>query len=128
MGDEMKPLRCFAVHITGRDHETLVNARTAGQAKQEYIRILDDCFPALTFTDLRCRVVGKPHTSEAFQRNAQYRGMPQVQCGARVKVGDSCGTIVGHNSSANFDVLFDEDAPKYAGMRLNVHPNSITLL
>jgi hypothetical protein len=35
--------------------------------------------------------------------------------------------IVGHNSSANFDVLFDDDSPRYAGNTLNVHPSEIKL-
>ena len=75
----------------------------------------------------RCGVAKsvRPETSERFRANAAYRGMPHIQCGQRVKVGEAHGVIVGHNESANFDVLFDPDSPRYANLRLNVHPASI---
>ena len=104
-----------------------VNARTAGQAKNDYHRQVTDAWPDVPYTAMRCRKIGAPQTSEAFRRNAAYRGMPDVHCGQRVTVGEARGVIVGHNASANFDVLFDADSPKYAGMKLNVHPGSITL-
>jgi predicted short-subunit dehydrogenase-like oxidoreductase (DUF2520 family) len=44
-----------------------------------------------------------------------------------VKVGESIGTIVGHNSSANFDVLFDYGG-KYGGLTLSVHPSEMTVI
>lgn len=79
-------------------------------------------------TATACRKIGNPVSSEQFLRNAKYRGMPDLRCGHRVKVGPGIGTIVGHNSSANFNVLFDTDSPKYAGLKLNVHPSEIVLL
>jgi hypothetical protein len=121
-------ISAWAVRIRGRDNETIINARTAGQAKVQFIHNLDDCFPDLKFTDLRVRRDGPPQTSREFHRNAIYRGLPTVKCGDRVRVGESLGVIVGHNSSANFDVLFDDDDPRYHGLRLNVHPQNIVLL
>lgn len=53
---------------------------------------------------------------------ARRRGVPDARCGQRVLVGKSRGVIIGHNSSLNFDVLFDDDDPKFAGLTLNVHP------
>jgi hypothetical protein len=53
--------------------------------------------------------------------------MPEVECGQRVRVGISRGVIVGHNESANFNVLFDDDDPRYPGLTLNVHPCDVDL-
>ncbi len=53
--------------------------------------------------------------------------MPDVECGQRVTVNGNAGTIVGHNESANFNVLFDDDAEHYAGLTLSVHPQDIIL-
>ena len=71
---------------------------------------------------------GGPQTSERFRADAAYRGMPDIQCGQRVKVGEAHGVIVGHNESANFDVLFDPDSPRYANLRLNINPRRLNPL
>lgn len=121
----------FAFEITVVDHPEwsgVVNHFTASKAKAEYYRGLIDTWPNIPFTALRARKDGGPLTSEQFVRNASYRGLPNARCGDRVKVGEGVGTIVGHNSSANFDVLFDEDSPKYPGMKLNCHPATVEFL
>lgn len=105
--------------------ETIYNRATSGQAKADHFRHVRDAWPDTKFTDIRVRKVGEPHSSERFIANAKYRGMPDVRCGQPVKVGDSHGTIVGHNSSANFDVLFHDG--KYKGLTLNVHPMEVEL-
>jgi hypothetical protein len=122
----MKPIYAFACRTTWAPEwgETIYNRATAGQAKADHFHEVRDAWCHTKFTDIRVRKVGAPHTSERFIDNAKYRGMPDVRCGQRVKVGDSFGTIVGHNSSANFDVLFDEG--KYSGLTLNVHPSEVT--
>jgi hypothetical protein len=112
---------CFAVRIQGIEHETYYNAATSGQAKYRHYREVLDPLPDLKFTQLRVRKVGPVQTSAEFHRNAIYRGMEHVKCGDRVRVGVNFGTIVGHNCSANFDVLFDPDS-KYGAQVLNVHP------
>lgn len=117
-----KPVRCYEVWIKGREFRSSVNAISAGQAKMEYIRRLDDCFPDLNFIQLRARCVGRPQTSEQFKRNAVYRGIPKVRCGDPVKVGEAFGVVVDHNASANLVILFDQQSPKHAGRRLSVHP------
>lgn len=106
---------------------TIYNATTRGKAINQFYHDVIDCWPDVKFTDLRARKIGPAHTSEQFIRNAIYRGMPDVRCGQRVKVGDVFGYIVGHNSSANFDVLFDEGG-RYGGLTLNVHPADVELL
>lgn len=67
-----------------------------------------------------------------FIRVATSRGLSDARCGQGVEmVGErgelrATGVIVGHNDSANFDVLFS-DGP-YAGQVLNVHPHYVRLL
>ncbi len=112
----------FEVSVVGTDWRGVVNDRTAGRAKSRYYRELVDAWPGVPFTALRCRKVGAPVSSAAFRANALYRGLPSVMCGDRVLVGGGRGVIVGHNESANFDVLFDDDSPRYQGLTLNVHP------
>jgi len=118
----------FEVWVSGReDWKRNVNARSAGKAKSDYHRNLSESWD-IDFREIRCRKLGRPITSAQFVAVALYRGMPGVKCGQRVKVGNSCGVIVGHNSSANFNVLFDEDSPEYAGKILNCHPQSVELI
>lgn len=117
----------FDVWVKGTDWHRTVNARTAGKAKQQYHSDVADAWPDVPFTAMRCRKIGAVVTSEQFARNAEYRGFPGLRCGQRVKVGDALGTIVGHNASANFDVLFDEDS-KYRGLTLNAHPDGCVLI
>lgn len=107
--------------------ETIYNTTSAGKAKAQHFRHVSEPWPDSKFTDVRCRKVGGPQSSERFIANAKYRGMPDVRCGQRVRVGDAGeGVIVGHNSSANFDVLFDTG--KYAGQPLNCHPSTVELI
>lgn len=117
----------FESQETGRRHKTIVNARSAGKAKYEHYLDIHDCFPDLPFTAMRARRVGPVHTSEEFANCARKRGLPNVRCGQRVRVGSQTGVIVGHNSSSNFDVLFDEGT-EWAGRTLNVHPGGCVLL
>jgi hypothetical protein len=126
----MNEVFAFEVSVKGTDWTKIINARSAGKAKHEYYRSVVESWPDVPFTAMRARKYnsGRPYTSEAFERNANYRGLPAVKCGDRVRVADCCGVIVGHNSSANFDVLFDDDAPRYGGMRLNVHPQDVQLI
>lgn len=120
-------LFAWEVSVKGTDWTKIVNARTSGQAKRDYHLDVRGAWPDVPYTAMRCRKIGAPHTSERFKHNAAYRGMPDVKCGQRVKVGEARGVIVGHNESANFDVLFDADSPKYAGLKLNCHPSGVEL-
>lgn len=123
----MTAIYAFACRLRWHDHETIYNAPTASAAKYRYLLDVREPCPDVRFTDIRIRKIGQPHTSADFKRNAAYRGMPNVECGQRVRVGDADGVIVGHNGSANFDVLFDADS-RYGGLVLNVHPCDIVLL
>lgn len=125
----MKPLYSFACRVSWAPDwdETIYNAHTAGQAKARHFWQVHDAWDSTKFTDIRVRKIGAPHTSDRFIENARYRGLPDVRCGQRVRVGsDGEGVIVGHNSSANFDVLFETG--KWAGRVLNCHPQEVELL
>ena len=123
-------MQVFSFEVSVRDTEwsRIVNARTRGRAKLIMHRSVTESWPDVPFTAMRARKIGTPHTSADFVRNANYRGMPGIKCGQRVNVGEARGVIVGHNASANFDVLFDDDSPKYAGLTLNCHPDSLILI
>ena len=120
----MADVCAFEVWVSGSDIRHTMNHRSAGAAKYDYLLGVRDCYPDLKYTDLRVRKIGPPVSSEAFLRNAKYRGMPDIRCGQAVKVNGRAGVIVGHNDSANFDVLFD-DGTDWAGSTLNVHPSEI---
>jgi hypothetical protein len=124
----MNEVYSFEVSVIGTNWTKQINARSAGKAKAEYWRDVREPWPDVPFTAIRARKIGRPESTEQFIRMAKYRGLPDVRCGQRVKVGNSCGVIVGHNSSANFDVLFDEDSPRFPNRRLNVHPADCELL
>lgn len=124
----MSTTDCYAFEVWVKglpEWKRIVNARTANKAKYEYLVDLREAVPGYGYIDLRVRKVGPCHTSAEFRRNAKYRGFPDVECGQHVRVGVGSGVIVGHNSSANFMVLFDEDSPKYPGQTLNVHPGNL---
>lgn len=118
----------FEVTVKGTLWVSIINARSAGRAKAEYYRSVTESWPDIPFTSIRARKIGLPYTSPNFARNAEYRGLPGLKCGQRVRVGAGLGVIVSSNSSANMDVLFDDDSPQYSGLTLNVHPDSLTLL
>jgi hypothetical protein len=60
-------------------------------------------------------------TTPDIERTAKYRGVEFVRAGMTVIVDGTKGVIVGNNSSANWDVLFDEGT-KWGGQILNCHP------
>lgn len=137
-GSRRGELSAFACTMAweGWDHGRTINARTRGQAKHQYLSSVRDAgfFKAgdrdqiAKFTDVRCRYVGKPITPGEFFDLVKYRGLPDwVRCGTRVKTESGSGFIVGHNSSANLNVLFDADS-EYPGQTLNVHPASCEFL
>ena len=114
--------------VTGAGWSRTINHFTASKARYEYLTVLRESYPDVTFADISVRKAGAAQTSEAFKRTARYRGLPDLQCGHRVAVGQAIGTVVGHNDSANFDVLFDADSPEFPGLTLNVHPSEMRLL
>jgi hypothetical protein len=125
----MTPIYAFFVTVKGQpDWGQTINAATAGEAKSLYHRSVSESWPDIPFTAVRVSKLGSPYTSEGFLRNAQYRGKPFLKCGQRVLVGRATGAIVGHNSSANLDIRFDDDSPAYSGLTLNCHPDSVVLI
>lgn len=118
-------------NVRGKDWPCTINHLTAGKARYQYLLDLRESWPDATFADITVRKIGPAHTSEAFKRTARYRGLPDLQCGQRVEIrspdGPARGVIVGHNGSANFDVLFDADTYFKGGIG-NVHPCEMTVL
>lgn len=118
-------------NVRGKNWQSTINHLTASKARYRYLLDLRDAWPDATFADITVRKIGPAHTSEAFKRTAAYRGRPELTCGARVEVcsgGErALGFIVGHNDSANFDVLFDEDTYFKGGVG-NVHPSELRVL
>jgi len=133
VGQPMPKREVFAweCNVRGKDWQRTINHLTAGKARYEYLLDLRDSWPDATFADITVRKLGPAHTSEAFKRTATYRGMPELTCGQRVEVRSgshrALGVIVGHNDSANFDVLFDADTYFNGGVG-NVHPSELRML
>lgn len=117
-------IRAFECNVRGEQWHKVYNHVSAGKAKAEYLRQVRDSWESVRYVDITVRAIGPAQTSEGFLRNCEYRGV-SWRCGDRVRVGEDLGALVGHNSSANFDVLFETG--KYAGQVLNVHPGSIQL-
>jgi hypothetical protein len=124
----MKEVFAFTVTVRNTDWSDVINARNEKQARAYYHARVSDVWPHIKLKDVSAHKIGAPYTSEGFERNAKYRGLPHAKCGMRVRVGNAEGVIVGHNSSANFDILFDDDSPLYPGERLNVHPHELEIL
>ena len=124
------PRACFAFEVWVDGQQSwarTINARSSGKAKAEYHRSVSECYQ-VDFCRMRCRKIGGPVTTSQFMHNAAYRGMPEIRCGQRVRVGENPGVIVGHNESANFNVLFDDNSPEYPGLTLNVHPRDVKII
>lgn len=58
------------------------------------------------------------NTQAMINRVVEYRGLPKLRKGQRCEVNGKQGKVVGGNSSANLNVLFDGDKRP-----LNCHPN-----
>jgi hypothetical protein len=112
-------VRAFECSVVDTDWKAVINERTASRAKAKYFRHVREAWPSIPFTAFRVRVLGRPVTSEDFERVATYRGV-DFRCGDRVRVGQDGGVIVGHNGSANFDVLFDAGT-RYPDQRRDSH-------
>lgn len=124
----MKPIRAFECNVKGTEWYSIINHTSHAKAKYEYLRRVQDAWENVKYTDIRCRSLGPPISSERFKANAKYRGLPDVRCGNRVRVGRSQGIIVGHDDSCNFEVLFDDADVKYPGLKLSVHPSELVLV
>ncbi|MEJ1390110.1 MAG: hypothetical protein RPU34_04335 [Candidatus Sedimenticola sp. (ex Thyasira tokunagai)] len=110
-------LRSYKVwHISHPEWARTYVASSPGKAKRQMHVELEEI--DYHYCDLRCSVMPGFVTDSEFLRTAEYRGVPFARIGMRVKVGGDPGMIVGKNSSANFNILFDDgDHP------LNCHPN-----
>jgi len=119
----------FEVWVKGyEEHPSVVNAATAGKAKYRQWLEVRDAWQDTPITAMRSRRIGAARSDQNFLHTARYRGLPDLRCGQRVRVGTDLGRVAGSNSSANFDVIFDDDAPRYAGLTLSVHPSELEIL
>ncbi len=125
MGTTTPPLPIRSFHVWPKDRPDWgrsVNATSSGMAKMDLFASLKDAGWGYRYTDLRSRVEGAPVSTDRFQHCAEYRGVPFAKCGMRVRFSDGDeGVIQGHNSSANFNILFTSG--KHKGLTLNCHPN-----
>jgi hypothetical protein len=112
---ELKSYNCSI----DNEHWSTINAISKGSAKSKYFRKLDADW--IKYTQIKCKVNGYPYTSEEFIRCTKYRNIEFAYCGMKVNVSGWNGFIVGHNNSANLDILFIDG--KYSGQTLNCHPN-----
>lgn len=117
----MSDLHAYECRLRGENEGQVIHERSRNRAKGEYLLRIRDVCPDAKYTDIRVRCIGSPKTSERFLKTARYRGVPFARIGMRVSVGGEYGVLVGTNSAANFDVLFDEKS-RYKGMVLNCHP------
>jgi len=114
-------LKSYECSLDG-ENWTNLNTTSRGSAKATFYRHYSDL--GINYIDIKCRCKGKPYTSEDFKRNAKYRNIEFAYCGMVIDVNGKKGIIVGHNSSANLDVLFTEGTNK--GYVINCHPNWLT--
>lgn len=111
----------FEVGMRGETHRRTINSVSTGKARAKFLRDIQDCLPNAKFTEVTGRKLGPAQSSDGFLRTARYRGLPDLRCGDAVQVNGRKGFVVGHNDSANFDVLFIEG--EWRGCVLNCHPN-----
>jgi len=97
-------------------HERIVPAPTAGQAKYRTWLDIRESWPDTPITSMRARLVREYVEPAGFRSCVEGRGIAFARIGMRVLLSDgTSGHIVGHNSSANLDVLVGR-------VVFNVHP------
>lgn len=112
-------------------HTESVKAETASKARYRFYKGLDaEESYASYFKYIKVRKLSKcdgdyvdpidQRIIDGIQRTAEYRQVPFVVYGMKIKVGDKIGKIVSHNSSANFNVDFGN------GHISNCHPHCKT--
>lgn len=125
----MNQVFSFEVWVHGSEWPpVVVTHRTAGKAKYQLWLGVTDCYPDVPITAMRARKLKDLQTSDRLRSVARYRGLPSIQAGQRIQAGELRGVIVDGNSSANFNVLLDDDCPKWPGQVLNIHPQEIVLV
>lgn len=115
-------LRAYSCRVDGYDHETIVNAPTAGKARYQHWLDVRDAIPELPLTAIRVRSFGAPRTSQRLREIGTYRHLP-LEAGDRVEVRGMGGATVGDagGGGARFLVWFDA-----TGKTGYVHPCDLT--
>lgn len=118
----MITLRSYSCSVIGHPHSTNIIAHSAGKARYAFMIDVRESLPDIRFQDISVHSNRRIIEPAGFRRNAEYRQIPFAMIGMKVIVSGESGRIVGHNSSANLDVLFEDG--KWAGQTLNCHPHS----
>jgi hypothetical protein len=120
----LRAYECYPTYLAeeGRRYRcthggSVIHAQSASKARYLYFLQVGECYPDLKLHHIGVKSLGVPKTLDDFLLTAKYRGVPFARIGMDVEVDGRRGVIVGNNSSANFDVLFDD------GQRGNCHPN-----
>ena len=112
-------LLAYGCSLDGKNWSSY-NATSYGKAKSMFLQDLDGCCGDC-FRSIKCKKAGRPYTTDEFKRNAEYRNVEFAYCGMVIDINGRKGVIVGHNDSANLNILFTEG--EYKGKVLNCHPN-----
>lgn len=119
-------MNTYRITLRGCEGSRDIVAATPGSAKYQHYLELDGLFDSFRkYLD----AVENIHKVDAHDQRAvdavlrfnkvkEARGLHHVYLGQTVRVGDRYGTLVGGNSSMNFDVMIN-------GIRYNVHPGDI---
>lgn len=119
----LRRLRAYECNVCGTDWHTVINAFTAGRAKSEYLRHVQDAWPDVKYTDVISRLVGAPADNRNFLRTCEYRGV-DYHVGQSVRCGESEGMLTGEiGAGSNFEVEFTSG--RYAGARLFCHHSEL---
>lgn len=115
----MKRYSSYQIALKGlEDRPRTVIAATPGKAKYrvwQEVGELFDSFQHFLENIVWCRKICSFPMAD-FRKTCISRGVPYAEIGMNVRVAGRNGVIIGVNTSANFDVLFDD------GTIGNCHP------
>jgi hypothetical protein len=124
MADQTPQVFAFECNVAGTDWRTVVNARSAGEAKSVYWQDVHESWESIPFTAVRVRKLGPPLDTPTLLHVAAYRKV-DLHAGDCVCVGGERGTVVDGGSGANFQVIFAPTS-KFGRNRVYVHPSDIS--
>lgn len=116
--------RAYLVTIPGYAGSWTITAFSSGAARYEVLlKMRDAGWDGIGFKHLRVRSLGSPRNTNEFIQMCRARGLVGVSLGDRVSLeSGATGVISGVATGSNLEVLCDDDSPKYAKLRINVHP------
>lgn len=121
---QIKAYKCYLAEYEERG--SIINAQSAGKAKDIYFRHLRDPWPEIKFTDIKVKTVGDVVSTEGFENIVRYRRVSNAKIGMRVTVlcgqdGKRSAILVdGGGGGAYFEVIFEDTQE-----RMYVHPAEV---